>query len=96
MKRKQSGEKSAIGAGKGWSAMIDIEANARALAEAKGYIYWGGGQAPPVDWDGGPYLCRDGDEYIMRGYDWAHGTGCWNETADWDRIGYRTIGKKIS
>lgn len=65
-----------------------IEAAER-LAESKGFIYWPGGDGPPADWDGGPYLCRDGQEYYMRGYDWNHGTHCYNETADWDRIGYR-------
>ena len=43
----------------------------------------------PSDWDGGPYLCRDGQLYHMRGYGWGHGLGCWNDTADWDRIAYR-------
>ena len=43
----------------------------------------------PRDWDGGPYLCRDGQLYHMRGYGWGHGLGCWNATADWDRIAYR-------
>jgi len=42
----------------------------------------------PSDWDGGPYLCRDGDLYHMRGYGWAHGLGCWNPTAAWDRVAY--------
>ncbi len=42
----------------------------------------------PSDWDGGPYLCRDGGLYHMRGYGWAHGLGCWNPTADWDRVAY--------
>jgi hypothetical protein len=65
------------------------EPKARELAEAKGFTYWAGGQSAPDDWDGGPYLCRDGQEYHMAGYDWGHGTHCWNETADWDRIGYR-------
>jgi hypothetical protein len=43
----------------------------------------------PSDWDAGPYLCRDGEFYHMRGYGWAHGLGCWSPTASWDRIGYR-------
>lgn len=43
----------------------------------------------PSDWDGGPYLCRDGQFYHMNGYGWGHGLGCWNATADWDRIAYR-------
>ena len=42
----------------------------------------------PIDWDGGPYQCRDGQLYHMRGYGWGHGLGCWNATADWDRIAY--------
>lgn len=42
----------------------------------------------PSDWDGGPYLCRDGGLYHMRGYGWEHGLGCWNPTADWDRVAY--------
>lgn len=42
----------------------------------------------PKDWDGGPYLCRDGKMYHMCGYGWAHGLGCWNPTASWDRIAY--------
>lgn len=62
---------------------------ARQTAERMGFIYWPGGDEPPADWDGGPYLCRDGGVYHMRGYDWRHGTGCWNPTADWDRIGYK-------
>lgn len=43
----------------------------------------------PSDWDGGPYLCRDGEMYHMCGYGWEHGLGCWNATADWDRVAYR-------
>lgn len=43
----------------------------------------------PVDWDGGPYLCRDGKMYHMNGYGWSHGYGCWNAQADWDRVAYR-------
>ena len=43
----------------------------------------------PKDWDRGPYLCRDGKSYWMRGYGWKHGLGCWVEQADWDRIAYR-------
>lgn len=43
----------------------------------------------PSDWDGGAYLCRDGGKYLMRGYGWEHGLGCWNSTADWDRIAYK-------
>ena len=66
-----------------------IAAEAKALAEAKGFKYWPGGDGPPDDWDGGPYLCRDGKTYHMAGYDWRHGTGAWVATADWDRIGYR-------
>lgn len=42
----------------------------------------------PSDWDGGPYRCRDGGMYHMRGYGWEHGLGSWNTTADWDRVGY--------
>lgn len=42
----------------------------------------------PRDWDGGAYLCRDGEMYFMRGYGWAHGMGSWNPTASWDRIAY--------
>lgn len=42
----------------------------------------------PSDWNGGPYLCRDGGLYHMRGYGWQHGLGCWNPTADWDRVAY--------
>jgi hypothetical protein len=44
----------------------------------------------PSDWDGGPYLCRDGQLYHMRGYGWEHGLGCWNATAAWDRIAHRS------
>lgn len=65
------------------------ELRARALAAAKGFIYWPGGEQAPADWDGGVYLCRDGQTYWMNGYDWGHGTNCWNPTASWDRIGYR-------
>lgn len=65
------------------------EAEARALAADRGFVYWPGGDGPPADWDGGAYLCRDGAEYLMCGYDWQHGTNCWNPTASWDRIGYR-------
>lgn len=43
----------------------------------------------PKDWDQGPYLCRDGGMYNMRGYGWKWGEGCWNATADWDRVAYR-------
>lgn len=46
----------------------------------------------PSDWDGGPYLCRDNQLYHMRGYGWGHGLGCWNPTADWDRIAYTPKG----
>ena len=54
-----------------------------------GMVEWHGQtEEPPEDWDGGPYLCRDGGLYHMRGYSWKHGAGCWNETADWDRIAY--------
>jgi hypothetical protein len=53
-----------------------------------GMKVWNGGEEAPVDWDGGPYLCRDGKMYHMRGYGWGHGTHCWNPTADWDRIAY--------
>lgn len=67
------------------------EVAARQTAERMGFIYWPGGDEAPADWDGGPYLCRDGEVYHMRGYDWRHGTGCWNPTADWDRIGYKAI-----
>ena len=63
---------------------------ARQMAEENGFIYWPGGDAAPPDWDEGPYLCRDGKTYWMCGYDWKHGTGCWNPIASWDRIGYRT------
>lgn len=45
----------------------------------------------PSDWDGGPYLCRDGWLYHMRGYGWEHGLCCRNATADWDRIAYRPL-----
>ena len=45
----------------------------------------------PSDWDHGPYLCRDGNLYHMRGYGWAHGLGCWNPEADWDRIAYTAV-----
>ena len=45
----------------------------------------------PADWDGGPYLCRDGGMYHMRGYSWKHGDGCWNAQADWDRIAYTAL-----
>jgi len=69
--------------------MTENEEKARALAEERGYTYWPGGDNPPDNWDGGAYLCRDGGEYLMRGYDWNHGTNCYNATADWDRIGYR-------
>lgn len=65
------------------------EASARALAESMGFVYWPGGEGPPADWDGGPYLCRDGKVYWFRGYDWKHGTNCLNPTACWDRIGYK-------
>jgi len=43
----------------------------------------------PSDWDHGPYLCRDGEVYHMRGYGWEHGLGCSQLTADWDRIAYK-------
>lgn len=36
----------------------------------------------PTDWDHGPYLCRDGGIYHMRGYGWAHGLGCWKAEAE--------------
>jgi len=52
---------------------------------------WHGGEHPPEDWDGGPYLCRDGKMYHMCGYGWGHGTHCWNPTASWDRIAYTPI-----
>lgn len=42
----------------------------------------------PADWDGGPYLCRDGKLYHMCGYGWEHGYGCWNPQSDWDRVAY--------
>lgn len=42
----------------------------------------------PSDWDGGPYLCRDGGMYHMRGYGWEHGLFCQNATSDWDRVAY--------
>lgn len=51
---------------------------------------------PPSDWDGGPYLCRDGGLYHMRGYGWEHGLGCWNPEADWDRVAYTTQGGRVS
>lgn len=54
----------------------------------EGMKAWHGGEEAPADWDGGPYLCRDGAMYHMRGYGWGHGTNCWNPTADWDRIAY--------
>lgn len=57
-----------------------------------GMVEWHGQtEEPPKDWDRGPYLCRDGKMYIMRGYDWGHGTFCDNPTADWDRIAYTPI-----
>lgn len=68
------------------------EREARALAEAKGFIYWPGGSEAPADWDGGPYLCRDGGTYHLRGFGWEHGYGAWTATANWDRIGYRRKG----
>ena len=43
----------------------------------------------PTDWDHGPYLCRDGGTYRMRGYGWEHGLGCWKAEAAWDRIAYK-------
>lgn len=43
----------------------------------------------PKDWDTGPYICRDGGHYYMRGYGWEHGMGCWEDQADWDRIAYK-------
>lgn len=49
----------------------------------------------PSDWDGGPYLCRDGGLYHMRGYGWEHGLYCWNPTSDWDRVAY-TAQEKLS
>ena len=62
------------------------------LAEHPGMVAYGPEHPDypnaPSDWDGGPYLCRDGQRYHMRGYGWAHGVGCWNETADWDRVAY--------
>jgi hypothetical protein len=42
----------------------------------------------PRDWDNGPYLCRDGGMYHMRGYGWKHGEFCTNPTSDWDRVAY--------
>ena len=36
----------------------------------------------PSDWDSGPYLCRDGGMYYMRGYGWKHGEFCSNPTSD--------------
>ena len=48
----------------------------------------------PSDWDGGPYLCRDGGMYHMRGYGWGHGLGCWKATAVWDRVGYTSTNRK--
>jgi len=42
----------------------------------------------PLDWDGGPYLCRDGGMYHLRGYGWGHGMYCSNPTSDWDRVAY--------
>lgn len=68
-----------------------VEAEARQTAERMGFIYWPGGDSAPADWDGGPYLCRDGKTYHMCGYDWGHGTHCWNPTASWDRIGYKAV-----
>jgi hypothetical protein len=50
----------------------------------------------PSDWDGGPYLCRNGDLYHMRGYGWAHGLGCWNPEADWDRVAYTAKGMEAA
>lgn len=69
--------------------MALAEQKARTECERQGFIYWGGGPEAPTDWDGGPYLCRDGQTYHLRGYDWQHGAYCWNPTASWDRIGYR-------
>lgn len=45
----------------------------------------------PSDWDGGPYLCRDGRLYHMCGYGWEHGLFCWENTADWDRVAYTAL-----
>ncbi len=70
--------------------MDEVSEAAKAMAEAAGMTYWPGGDAAPADWDGGPYLCRDGGLYHMRGYDWRHGTNAYAKTADWDRIGYRS------
>lgn len=42
----------------------------------------------PKDWDFGPYLCRDGALYYMRGYGWQHGMYCSAPIADYDRIAY--------
>ena len=33
--------------------MTEIELRARKMAEEKGFVYWSGGDCPPVDWDGG-------------------------------------------
>ena len=82
---------------RGWGVSVETdyadvdgqELRARELASTKGFVYWPGGNEPPADWDGGPYLCRNGQVYHMSGYDWRHGTNCWNPTASWDRIGYR-------
>ena len=47
----------------------------------------------PKDWDGGPYLCRDGKKCAMRGYGWAHGLNSYSPTADWDRIAYTPVAR---
>lgn len=70
-----------------------VAETARAMAEAAGLTYWPGGDHAPADWDGGPYLCRDGKLYHLRGYGWKHGEFCSNPTSDWDRIGYRAVSK---
>jgi len=58
----------------------------------EGMTPWDGRtEEPPEDWDRGPYLCRDGKMYIMNGYDWKFGTGCWNPTAVWDRVAYTAL-----
>lgn len=45
----------------------------------------------PKNWDNGPYLCRDGSMYHMRGYVWRWGEGSWVNEADWDRVAYTAV-----
>jgi hypothetical protein len=59
------------------------------LALERGMEPWfGQTKEAPKDFDGGSYLCRDGNMYFLNGWDWGHGTHCDNSTACWDRIGY--------